>query len=481
MNQFGALDTAIIIAMVVVYIVATSWLSIRLRSKTTGEFMVAGRAAPVVVIAILLMSEFIGAKSTIGTSQEAFNVGIAASWSVLAAAIGFLLFGLFMAKRLYKSGEFTISGFVAQKYGKTAKLVVSAVMIYALLIVNVGNYVSGAAAISTVLKVNLPTAAVITAIVSTIYFAYGGLKSVLYVTIFHSAMKIFGIGILVWVALSLTGGIAPMVNTMPEHYFTWKGALNGGTIGAWVIGTSGAIFSTQFIIQAISGARSGEDARKATLVAAALCVPIALALGLLGVAAKFLFPEIKGLYALPVFLQHMHPVLSGVVTVSLVASIFVSVSTVALAIASLIVKDFYVPRFKPSPERELVAIRWISLVVGFVPLIFVLFVPQILALSFFTRALRLTVTVVALMGIYLPFFNSSRGAISALVLATVATTVWYLLDNPFGIDNMYIALVAPAIVMVIERLIFPAAPTATEHATAHPTTPELAAGSRQQH
>jgi SSS family solute:Na+ symporter len=187
---------------------------------------------------------------------------------------------------------------------------------------------------------------------------------------------------------------------------------------------------------------------------------------LLGVAAKFLFPSMKSLYALPIFLQHMHPLLAGLVTVSLVASIFVSVSTVALAIASLIVKDFYVPRYRPTAERELRATRLISVVVGFLPLVFVLFVPQILALSFFTRALRLTVTVVALMGIYLPLFNSSRGAIWALVVATIATTIWYLLHNPLGIDNMYVALVAPAVVMCIERLLGPSASgTRVRHAT----------------
>ncbi|MFX1734027.1 sodium:solute symporter family protein [Paraburkholderia sp. A1RI_3L] len=454
MNHFTAWDTAVIVAMVVVYIVITAWISIRLRSKTTEQFMVAGRSTPAIVIAILLMSEYIGAKSTIGTSQEAFNVGIAASWSVISASIGFLFFGLFMARRLYRSGEFTISGFIAQKYGKSARLVVSAIMIYALFIVNVGNYVSGAAAISTVMRVNLPTAAFITAVVSTIYFAWGGLKSVAYVTILHSAVKLLGIAILVWVALSMTGGIAPMMQSMPAQYFTWNGMLSGGTIGAWIIGTAGAIFSTQFIIQAISGAKSANEARNATLMAGVLCVPIAIALGFLGVAAKFLFPGIKSLYALPIFLQHMHPLLSGIVTVSLVASIFVSVSTVALAIASLIVKDFYVPRYRPSPERELRTTRLISLVVGFLPLVFVLFVPQILALSFFTRALRLTVTVVALMGIYLPFFNSNRGAIWALALATVATTAWFLLGNPFGVDNMYVALLTPAVVMVIERLLF---------------------------
>lgn len=455
MNHFTVWNTAIIVAMLVVYIVVTAWFSIRLRSKTTEQFMVAGRSAPTIVIAILLMSEFIGAKSTIGTSQEAFNAGMAASWSVIAASIGFLLFGLFMAKRLYGSGEFTISGFIAKKYGNKARMVVSAIMIYALLIVNVGNYVSGAAAISTVLRVNLPVAAVITAIVSTIYFAWGGLKSVAYVTILHSVMKLLGIGILVWVALSMTGGIAPMVHAMPEKYFTWNGALSGGTIGAWIIGTAGAIFSTQFIIQAISGARSANDARNSSVIAALLCLPVALALGILGVAAHYLFPTMKSLYALPIFLQHMNPVLAGVVTVSLAASIFVSVSTVALAIASLVVKDFYVPRYHPTPEQEIRATRTISFVVGFLPLIFVLFVPQILALSFFTRALRLSVTVVALMGIYLPFFNSARGAVAGLVVATIATTIWYLLGNPYGIDNMYIALLAPAVVMVVERLCFP--------------------------
>ncbi|CAI9009782.1 MULTISPECIES: sodium:solute symporter family protein [Burkholderia] len=454
MATFSYWDTATIIGMVVVYIVITSVISIRLRSRNSEQFMVAGRAMPALVVAILLMSEFIGAKSTVGTSQEAFSAGIAASWSVLAAAIGFLLFGLFMAKRLYASGEFTISGFIAQRYGHGAKLAVSAIMIYALFVVNVGNYVSGAAAISTVMRINLPTAAIITAIVSTVYFVWGGLKSVAYLTVVHSAVKLLGIAILVGVAWKLSGGIRPMAQNMPAHYFTWTGALSGGTIGAWIIGTAGAIFSTQFIIQAISATRSPEGARASSLIAAVLCVPIALALGFIGVTAKYLYPNIKSLYALPVFLQHMNPILAGIVTTSLVASIFVSVCTVALAIASLIVKDFYVPRFKPTPDVELRMTRWISLVVGFLPLIFVLFVPQILALSFFSRALRLSVSVVALIGIYLPFFSGKRGAVSALIVATIATTVWYLLGNPFGIDNMYVALVTPAIVLVIGKLLF---------------------------
>ena len=97
---------------------------------------------------------------------------------MLGAAIGFPLFGLILVKRIYNTGKITISGAIAEKYGTSTKNIISIIMIYALLLVNVGNYVSGAAAISTVLKINLPFAAFITAIVSTFYFAFGGMKGV---------------------------------------------------------------------------------------------------------------------------------------------------------------------------------------------------------------------------------------------------------------------------------------------------------------
>ncbi len=170
----------------------------------------------------------------------------------------------------------------------------------------------------------------------------------------------------------------------------------------------------------------------------------------------------NSLYAMPVFLQSMSPWMAGVVTISLVASIFVGVSTVALAIASLVVRDFYVPMFKPDAEREFRMTKLIGLVIGFVPLIFVLFVPEILNLSFFTRALRLSITVVALVAIYLPFFATTRGATLGLAAATITTSAWYLLNNPYGIDNMYIALITPALVILIERCL-PGSQRAANH------------------
>lgn len=211
MKAFSTESTLLIVGMVVAYILFTTWLTWRLRSKTSGDFMEGSRAMPAFIVGIMLMSEYIGAKSTIGTAQAAFEDGFAASWSVIGAAIGFPLFGLILVKRIYNTGKITISGAIAEKYGSSTKNIISLIMIYALLLVNVGNYISGAAAISTVLKIDLTQAAFITAVVSTFYFAFGGMKGVAWVTLLHSAIKYMGILIILYVALKMTGGVAPMM------------------------------------------------------------------------------------------------------------------------------------------------------------------------------------------------------------------------------------------------------------------------------
>lgn len=446
-------ETAFILGMVFIYIAITSWLSVKLRSKTSGEFMNAAKTMPAFVVAILLMTEFIGAKSTVGTAESAFQYGMAAAWSVLAAAVGYLLYGLFFVKKLYKSGSFTISGAIAQKYGHSTQLIVSVIMIAALLLVNVGNYISGAAALTRIMDINIPAAMLIIAVVSTFYYVLGGMKGVAYVTVIHAMMKYIGVIIIIAVALSLSGGIQPIVNALPDYYFTWDGEIGANTVFAWIIATSGSIFSTQFVVQAISSTKSAHEAQKACLYSVILCLPLGLILAGIGVCARFLYPSMKALYALPVFIQHMPLFLAAIVATSIVAAVFVSVSTVALGIASLVVSDFYVPKFKPAPEKQLKMTRYISIIIGFLPLLFVFGVPEILKLSFFTRALRLTISVVAVLGFYLPFFNSTRGANIGLIVSAVGTAVWYILDNPFGIDNIYIALIVPAVVMFLEKVL----------------------------
>lgn len=453
MGAFNPVTSLLTLVMVVVYIGLTFWLTIRLRSKTSKEFMVGGRAMPAIVVAILLVSEFIGATATVGTSQKAFEAGLAASWAILAAAPAFWLFGRFFVQRVYSSTVFTISGAIEKKYGLSTKRTVSIIVSFALLLANCTNYIGGAAALSAVVPININLAMIIIAFASTFYFAFGGLKGVAWVTLLHTALKVGGMMTLTATALILSKGMTPMIQNLPHYYFSWDGKVGISTMIAWTIGVVGAMFAGQHVFQAVASNKSLEDARRSCYYAAIFSLPIGLMIGIIGVASRYLYPNINSLYALPVFLTKMPPVLGALIATSLVASVFVSVSTTALAITSLVVQDFYDPWANPTPEGKMRATRWISLAIGLLPLLLVFFLPAILKVSFFSRALRVSVTIVAMIGFTLPFFASNRGATWGLIGSAVATTTWFLLGDPFGIDNMYIAVVMPVLVMAIERIV----------------------------
>ena len=75
-------------------------------------------------------------------------------------------------------------------------------------------------------------------------------------------------------------------------------------------------FCTQFVIQAISSTKDVRSAKRSTWIAFFFCLPIAFAIAIIGVAAKYLHPDQQPV-CLPVFLQDMNPWLAGLVTTSL--------------------------------------------------------------------------------------------------------------------------------------------------------------------
>jgi SSS family solute:Na+ symporter len=65
----------------------------------------------------------------------------------------------------------------------------------------------------------------------------------------------------------------------------------------------------------------------------------------------------------------------------------------------------------------------------------------------------MSISIVALVGFYLPFFRTSIGAIGGLLTSTVVTSLWYWWGNPYGIDNMYVALATPVVFIAVERVV----------------------------
>jgi SSS family solute:Na+ symporter len=445
----------IILGIALLYVLLTTLLGLYTKkfSKSSDKYMTGGKAFGPFIIGVLMMSEFIGTGSTLGTAQTAFGKGISASWNLITLTLAFVLFAYTLAKKFHKRGEYTISGAISKSYGNGARVVTSLIMIYALAVVNISMYAGGAATLSAILHIPHATAAIIVGLVTVVYVTSGGMYAVAYTNLIHAFFKYLGLILALTFGMAAAGGLSGLSSHLNPAMFDWMG-IGWSMIIAWTIANIGSVFSTQYIIQAICSTGDDRKAKKSSIYAGLLVIPVGIMAALIGMVAADLFPKIPSAQAFPMMTTLMHPVFGGVVIAGLIAAVFGTVAAGTIGSAALLLKDFYIPFFNRSATdyQTLRFSRIATVVMGLLPIPFAIFAPKILSTIFFARALRTTLAVIVILMFYFPKFSSGRGAVWGMILAVVLTTAWYLYNNPFGIDNIYIAALTPLIVMTIDHL-----------------------------
>ncbi len=453
------------LAIVAIYIVGLGIVtSIIQRSVKTASTFTSGTTGktgiPAILVGMMLMSEFIGTSASVGTAQEAYKFGISASWNILALAAGFIFYGLFLAGKYKATGHNTISAVLADVYGRKTKLATSLVMIFALEIVAVAMYAGGGTIISALLQIDRTLAIVICGVVSVLYVFMGGMKSVVYTNIVHAIVMYLGVGVALYFGLSQIGGFSQLQAKLPPEMFSWTN-VGLGQILAWFIAGVGATFSTQYVIQAINTVDDPRSAKVASFSAAMFLTPIGIITALIGMCSLVLYPNIKSIDALGTLIGNMDSVMAGIVTAGLAASLFGSLAAFTVATATLLYKDFYAGVIvkNPSERGSLLFIRVAALAMGLLPILLAIYTPNVLSMTFLGKALRASLSVLVLFVFYAPFFGNKTGAFLSIVASLIATVAWFMMGNPYGIDNAYIALVVPLVVMGISNL-FKSAPEA---------------------
>jgi SSS family solute:Na+ symporter len=449
------------LAIVIGYMVSLGLLTtVVQRSVTTTTTFTSGTSGhsgvPAVLVGLMLMSEFIGTSASVGTAQEAYRFGISASWNIIALGAGFLLYAYFLAGKYKEAGHNTISAVFADVYGPQTKIATSLVMIFALQIVAVALYAGGGAILSALLAVDRTLATVICGIVAVFYVFMGGMKSVVYTNVIHSLMKYIGIGVALYFGLTKVGGFQELQARLPSEMFSWTN-VGWGQIFAWFIAGIGATFSTQYVIQAINTVETRQKAKAASLYTALLLVPFGIATALIGMCSLALFPHIKSINAFSALIEDMNGVTAGVVAAGLAASLFGTIAAISVATATLLYKDFYI-RFVTKhgdEKRSLNFIRVTTIVVGLLPIALAIYTPNILQMTFLAKAIRASLSVLVVLVFYAPWFGTKTGALLSILGSLVATIAWFMLGNPFGIDNAYVALVVPLIIMGVSSMVEP--------------------------
>lgn len=445
--------TAIAVTLAYVGGVGLLTLAMRRSARSARGFTEGGRY-PAALIGVLMVSEFIGTAVSIGTAQVGYTKGISAAWNVASLAVGFVLLGVVLAPRYKRLGINTISGVLGRQYGEATRLASSAVTICALQIVSVSIYASAGVVLSAILGIGQPAAVATLAVATAFYVAVGGMRSVVYTNVIHATVKYAVLFLALAFGVTRAGGVGEVVARLPPAMFAWDG-VGTGQIGAWAwaLAGIGSILATQQIVQALHTVRTPGAARLASLYCAAMMVPFGIAAAGIGMAAV-LHPGINPLRAFPSLIADMDGASASLVVAGLAASLFGAVSAASMGTATLLVRDFYDPLLNRAQDerRSVLALRASAVVFGLLPMLLALSSAQILAIAFLGKALRSSLAVLVLLAFYAPRFGTRSGAFVGLAASLPATVAWYLMGDPLGIDNAYVAAATPLVCIGVSAL-----------------------------
>ncbi|HZX28476.1 MAG TPA: sodium:solute symporter family protein, partial [Telluria sp.] len=215
-----------LITFVVLYLLGTLGLGVwaGTRIKNTGDFAVAGRSLPLVMVITTTFATWFGAETVMGIPAKFVQGGLnSLIEDPFGAGTCLILVGLVFATRLYKLNLLTIGDYYRARYGKGIEVFCS----LAIMLSYLGWVAAQITALGLVFSVLTNGAMSETAgmIIGTlavlIYVVVGGFLAVAITDFIQMIVLIVGLSIIAWYSADLAGG-AHQVFAMAEQRNLWR-------------------------------------------------------------------------------------------------------------------------------------------------------------------------------------------------------------------------------------------------------------------
>ncbi|MGZ3183398.1 MAG: sodium:solute symporter family protein [Telluria sp.] len=216
----------ILVASVVVYLLGTlalgMWAGTRI--KNTGDFAVAGRSLPLVMVITTTFATWFGAETVMGIPAKFAQGGLnALIEDPFGAGTCLILVGLVFAKRLYKLNLLTIGDYYRARYGKGIEVFCSVTIILSYL----GWVAAQITAIGLVFSVltggamSQEVGMIVGMLAVLIYVVVGGFLAVAITDFIQMIVLIVGLSIIAFYSADLAGG-AHKVFALADQRNLWR-------------------------------------------------------------------------------------------------------------------------------------------------------------------------------------------------------------------------------------------------------------------
>ncbi len=431
-GNLGTYDSLIIILYFLVTLIIFFAINVD-KVYTSKDYFLAGRNVSWIIVGVSLFATNISSEHLVGLAGSGASRGLAVGHFEWMAILGILLLGWVFIPIFYKSGVYTIPQLIGKRFDARSKYYLAVVSIIAYLFTKISvSLYAGGLLLDEIMGWDLFTSSVFMILITGIYTIVGGMYSVVYTQLYQSIVLIGGSIALTAFGLYEVGGVSGLFAKIPADYFhifkaasdndfPWTGILFGAPILAvWYWCTD------QYIVQRILSAKNIENARRGTLLAAALKILPVFIFVLPGLISFALFPQINGDEAFAFLLNStvLPTGIKGLVVAGLFAAIMSSLSSVFNSTATLFTIDFYKARNPHASDYKLVLVGRLAtlgtviVAILWVPLIKVLSSNMYVYLQSVQSYISPPITAIFLIGLFWKRANST-GAFVTLVAGGV--------------------------------------------------------------
>ena len=406
-------------------------------------------------------STYLGTVGTLRTVGYPFVPG--ALSSAAAPWFCYILLGDRMRKIGARLSSVTLGDVFEARYGKTAGLYATIVMLICSIPTIAGQLKAAGGAFEVLLGIPYISAIILFGGIVLVYTILGGMFAVAWTDLIQGVIMMLGIFVMVPVALHACGGFTAM-NEAFAAANPAGASLTSGQPLMWVI--SGFIVWGFFQIGGQPAATtrflttSDDKTMKNALVYSIVFESIIfLGVSILGFASVSMVAEVPSSdMTLPIMIgQYLPPVIGGVMLAAALGAMMSTVDSVLLMTSSLVVNDIAVKRFgkDPTAKSTLNIGRITIAVIAILGFLIAMDPPDailwILTTGFSVMAA--TFTFPLLLGLWWPG-ATKVGGIAGMISGTVMSIVWYVLGYVmYGSLSQWIGGIWPAVIGAIVSLI----------------------------
>ena len=428
--------------------------------KFMEEYFIGSRSMGGLVLAMTLISSYVGASSFIGGPGVAYNLGL--SWVFLACIqvpTAFFTLGI-LGKKLAiisrKINGVTITDYLRARYESNLVIVLASFMMLIFFIGTiVAQFVGGARLFESVTGLSYNFGLILFTAVVIIYTTFGGFRAVTITDAIQGIVMLLATGLLFFIILEKGNGMENIMQTLLKTNPNLLTPDSNGAVSKpfilsfWMLVGVGILGLPVTEVRCM-GFKDSKAMHRAMIIGTSIVGILMLGMHLVGVMGAAVEPGVEvGDKIIPILaIKNMHPILAGVFIAGPLAAIMSSVDSLLIMSSAAIVKDLYINYIDKNPsESKIKKLSFAtSLLLGIIVFVLALNPPKLLVwINLFALAgQEAAFFCPILLGLYWKRANATGAAVSMIF-----SVVFYLYTVIMNIKIMNMHQIVPTIIFSI--------------------------------